>query len=538
MAVALYARVSTVRQAEKDLSIPDQLKQMRDWCKGQGFGVAYEYIEAGASATDDRRPVFQQMIGEATANPPPFDAIVVHSLSRFFRDMLEFGLYERRLSKSGVRVISISQQTNDDPAGEMARRMFSMFDEYQSKENGKHTLRAMKENARQGYFNGSKPTFGYTTVETEALGNKGKKKRMVIDPAEAVIVRKVFDLYLNGHAGQDMGRKCVAAHLNDRGILYRGSQWSRGQVGNVLNNRTYLGEFIFNQTTPKTNRIKPESEWVRMAVEPIIDAATFAGARERAASRTPANVPPRIVNTPTLLTGLLKCGRCGAGMTLATGKGGRYRYYRCQTRIGKGNGYCDCPNVSMDKLDALVLNALADKAFTPGRVKTLLDKLKRQVKSSRSEEDAQLGALTKQLKEVEQANSRLYDAVEQGMLPMDATLQARAQKNKAKREAVLTEIAGIRRNKEMPVSMLSQTKIDTFCKVLRSKLLGGDKGFAKRYLRLLVSEVRFTADAIKMQGSYGALAAAVGETGTLGGRVPSFGSSWLPDLGSNQGPAD
>jgi DNA invertase Pin-like site-specific DNA recombinase len=95
------------------------------------------------------------MISEATLSPSPFDAIVVHSLSRFFRDSFEFMFYERRLRKSGVKVISITQQTSDDPAGEMARKMFSMFDEYQSKENGKHTLRGMQENARQGYFNGS-----------------------------------------------------------------------------------------------------------------------------------------------------------------------------------------------------------------------------------------------------------------------------------------------------------------------------------------------------------------------------------------------
>ena len=88
MAVALYARVSTTKQAEKDLSIPDQLKQMRDWCRNHNYDIAVEYVEAGASATDDRRPEFQRMIGEATLSPSPFEAIIIHSLSRFFRDSL------------------------------------------------------------------------------------------------------------------------------------------------------------------------------------------------------------------------------------------------------------------------------------------------------------------------------------------------------------------------------------------------------------------------------------------------------------------
>ena len=140
MRIALYARVSTVKQAEKDLSIPDQLRQMRDWGKANGYIVIMEYVEPGASATDDKRPVFQQLIADATLKPSPYDAVVVHSLSRFFRDSLEFGLYERRLNKAGVKLISITQQTSDDPSGEMARKIFSIFDEYQSKENGKHTL--------------------------------------------------------------------------------------------------------------------------------------------------------------------------------------------------------------------------------------------------------------------------------------------------------------------------------------------------------------------------------------------------------------
>ena len=141
MAVALYARVSTTRQAEQDLSIPDQLQQMRDWCASQGWLVAKEYVEPGASATDDRRQVFQEMIADATLTPPPYEALIVHSLSRFFRDVISFGVYERRLGKHGVKVISITQQTAQDASGQLARRIFSAFDEYQSQENSKHTSR-------------------------------------------------------------------------------------------------------------------------------------------------------------------------------------------------------------------------------------------------------------------------------------------------------------------------------------------------------------------------------------------------------------
>ena len=255
MAVALYARVSTTKQAEKDPSIPDQLRQMREWCSANGYAVAQEYIEPGASATDDRRPVFQQMIAEATLHPSPFEAVIVHSQSRFFRDSLEFGLYERKLNKAGVKLVSITQQTSDDPSGGMMRKIFSIFDEYQSKENGKHTLRAMRENARQGYWNGSRPPFGYRTVEVDAIGNKGKrKKKLMLDPAESLQVERLFDLCLHGNGGETMGAKQIASYPNDRGQTLRGARWTRGRVHEVLSNRppTSASSISTNRTTRPT----------------------------------------------------------------------------------------------------------------------------------------------------------------------------------------------------------------------------------------------------------------------------------------------
>src|SRR5436853_6762997 len=145
--VALYLRVSTGRQADNDLSIPDQRRQAKGYCTSRGWEIVADYVEPGVSATDDRRPEFQRMIDAATTKPPAFDTIVVHSFSRFFRDQFQLEFYVRRLAKSGVRLVSITQELGDDPMSNMIRQIMALFDEYQSKENAKHTLRAMKENA-------------------------------------------------------------------------------------------------------------------------------------------------------------------------------------------------------------------------------------------------------------------------------------------------------------------------------------------------------------------------------------------------------
>ena len=135
---ALYLRVSTVRQAEHDVSIPDQKRQGEAYCASRGYELVETYIEAGASATNDRRPEFQRMIEAGTSKPAPFDIVVVHSFSRFFRDHFELEFYVRKLAKNGVKLVSITQEMGDDPMHVMMRQIMALFDEYQSKENAKN----------------------------------------------------------------------------------------------------------------------------------------------------------------------------------------------------------------------------------------------------------------------------------------------------------------------------------------------------------------------------------------------------------------
>ncbi|WP_441931573.1 recombinase family protein [Mesorhizobium sp. 2RAF21] len=98
-------------------------------------------VEPGKTATDDRRPAFQAVIDAAMTKPPTFTVIVVHSVSRFFRDQFQFEFYVRKLAKNGVKLVSITQDLGDDPMSVMMRQIMTLFDEYQSKENGPGTLR-------------------------------------------------------------------------------------------------------------------------------------------------------------------------------------------------------------------------------------------------------------------------------------------------------------------------------------------------------------------------------------------------------------
>jgi DNA invertase Pin-like site-specific DNA recombinase len=299
---ALYLCVSTARQAEHDISIPDPRRQGEAYCTARGYHLVETYVEPGSTATNDCRPEFQRMIEAGSAKPALFDIVVVHSFSRFFRDHFELEFYVRKLAKNGIKLVSITQEIGDDPMHVMMRQMMALFDEYQAKENGKHTLRAMKENARQGFWNGSRPPIGYRIVAAEQRGAKVKKK-LEIDPLHAETVRPIYQLALEGDGTSGpMGVKTIVSHLNAHRIFTRdGGRWGIGQLHRVPTRTTYVGHHEFNKSSPKSGQ-KPAIEVVTAEVPPLIDRATFDAVQAHLRARNPKVTPARVVSGPTLLT--------------------------------------------------------------------------------------------------------------------------------------------------------------------------------------------------------------------------------------------
>ncbi len=541
MNVAIYARVSTVRQAEADLSIPDQLNRMRAWCRSNGYTIVAEYVEPGATATDDRRPVFQKMVDAATTKPYPFQAIIVHSRSRFFRDVYGALHYERQLEKAGARVMSITQPTTDDATGEMMRQMISMMDAYSSKENAKHTSRAMQENARRGFFNGSRAPFGYMAIETDVTGHKGKmRKRLVIHEEEAQVVRYIYDLYLHGSSGQTMGMKAIVEHLNAKGTWMRGHRWRVQKLAAVLSDLTYRGEYCFNMRDAKTKQVRPESEWVRTPIDPIVDEATFDAVRRLREQRDPktpgGSTTYRQMMGPTLLGGKIRCTCCDCTMKLATGKGGRYRYYTCAKKVRVSFRACTTPNLPMEATDQLVLKRLAARLLVPERVTKILQDWLKYRAQEYDKSDAEAKRLSRALQAAEDGLNNLYAAVEQGKIALDSTLQTRINSLRDKREKVLIELALVQRERPSP-QKLSPKQVEFACERMRTMLLDRDSGWGKKLLGLLVTDIRVESGSAKVTGSSAALEQLVSEmkAGTSP-EVPISVPDWRGWRGSNPRP--
>ena len=119
MLVACYARVSSEKQAQKQLSISAQLKELRKYATSKGHVVVREFIDKAESARTSDRPAFKEMISMSRLNPPPFEAILTWKFSRFARNREDSIIYKSLLRKKDIQVISINEPIEDTPSGKL-----------------------------------------------------------------------------------------------------------------------------------------------------------------------------------------------------------------------------------------------------------------------------------------------------------------------------------------------------------------------------------------------------------------------------------
>ena len=523
---AIYVRVSTSRQAEHDLSLPDQITQCKAFCERKGWDVAEVFSEPGASALDDERPFFKEMIYKAKRTDKPFQVVVVHSLSRFSRDALHSELYVRQLAKVGVQLVSITQDIAQDTGGDFIRKVLNVFDEHQSRENAKHVHRAMCENTRQGFWNGSYAPFGYRTVVKERRGNK-EKKVLVVDEDEARVVRKVFAMAA-GEEGRPVGVKSIASYFNERGILRRGRRFSTGSVHDLLTSSTYYGVHYFNRRDSRNGTPRPPSQWVALDVPAIIDEQTFNAVRGLMQSRDPKRLPPRVANGPTFLAGLVRCGYCGTAMIQNTGKGGTYRYYCCSRKLKEGITACRGMRMPMERLDDIVIAEVAKRVLHPAHLGEMLQAYISAGSAREDQNRERLAKLRQGYKDAEAGIARLLGLVEQGIMEAeDPSLRERLVQLKLQRDERGKDVADLQRRMATGEPQITAAKIGRLSLLLREKLQHGEPEIRQAYARLLMDEVSVSEEEIRISGSKAILArCAAAEDTPPAPAVLSFVREW------------
>lgn len=371
-------------------------------------------------------------------------------------------------------------------------------------------------------------------VAAEQRGAK-TKKRLAIDPVEAEVVRLMFRLFREGDGTSGpMGVKAVASWLNEHGYRTRtGARWGIGPLHAILTRTTYKGQHVFNRKIWKTGQPKPEADQIGVNVEAIIDARTFDAVQAALKARNPKATPPRVVTGPILLTGLATCASCDGGMTLRTGKSGRYRYYTCATCAQQGKSACKGRSIPMEKLDRLVTERLADRLLTRERVADLLAGLM-QRQAARDEDHAnRLTALRAKLADTQGRLDRLYAAIESGIADLaDETFRNRVAAVKTERD--LAQVTFDRAVAELnPRARITEESIAAFVDVMRKNVLNGDTPFRRAYIRSVIDQVEVDDDEIRIIGRKTVLERLVMGGGAAPAGVPSFVRKWRAGRDSN-----
>ena len=540
---AIYLRVSTIKQAAGDLSLPDQKRQCEVYAENKGYSIGEVFVDEGRSARSDNRPEFQRMIKSACAPHRPFDTIVVHSQSRFARNTKDLLTYIDKLEQSGVALLSITQDLGEGETADVLRTVVGALDEYQSKETAKHVSRSMIENANQGYWNGAKPPYGYKTYAAETRGARIKKK-LEIDEHEAETVRLIFRLYVFGlneggaqyiEDGGPMGVKRITTHLNERGCRNRQNKPFRLQyISEVLRNTAYVGEHFYNKRDSRRCVDRPKSDWVLFRTPRIVDDAIFYRVQEKLDRQHPLKTPPRLVKSKILLTSVAKCGACGAPMRKQSGKHGKYHYYRCSRKCDSGKTACKGVSIPMAELDGIVLEALEEAALNPMRLRKLTEALAARASEKCEVLTARRNKLDGEKRKTVKSLNELYARIGEGTVSMDATLQQHLKGLQDRAETLKRQIAFIDQERSLPVDRISDEKIEAFGNAVKSALRNRkNPAFARAYVESIISEVVVTEDEVRIKGPKAALMQQTEAFAASGELVPSFAQEWRARKDSN-----
>ncbi len=404
MRCAIYARYSSDRQ--NDRSIEQQVRNCRKRARERGWTITEEHIYAdravsGTSA--EGRDALHQLLRAASKRPRPFDRVLIDDTSRLARNKLDLFQSVEELKDAGVFVHFVSDNidTEDETTQDVILPVFGIKDALYSRDLAKKTKRGMEDQVLQGYNPGGK-TFGYryepvldpsgardrSTGLTRRLGTA-----ISVDPEQARAIKLIFALYADGY-----GLKAVAAALNEQGIEPPAAQdkrnrgnpnptWCPHAIRVMLQNTKYIGDWTWNKNkyvrkrnTGKRVRVeRPKDDWVEHK-DPklaIIDQDTWNAVQARFAGNSRryvrGNPTPR---NHYVMSGLLKCGVCGASYVVVRGSNSENIVYGCSFNWQRGHKACP-NNVRIRKADIedRVLTALRERVLNPDVVQILVEKV-------------------------------------------------------------------------------------------------------------------------------------------------------------------
>ena len=349
---AIYVRVSTIDQAEEGYSIGEQTAKLKAYCKAMDWAIADVYTDPGFSGAKLDRPELQRLIKDIEKSK--FDTVLIYKLDRLSRSVRDtLYLVQDVFTKNNVDFISLNENIDTSSAmGGLFLTILSAISEFERETIKERMMLGKKGRARSGKtMSYSRLPFGYDyNKSTEHLD---------INPVQAPILISMFENYLSG-----MSLNQLKKHLNANGHIGRKTQWTLKGIDYCLKNPVYIGKQRFS------------GEIYDLDNDPLISTELFEQVQEQLKIRHDKAYEEKNMSRPFqskyMLSGLLKCGYCGASLSIMSGKkraNGEFspcRYQCLFRRHGGGSKHknfseetaCDSGYYYMPDLEEVVLKKI------------------------------------------------------------------------------------------------------------------------------------------------------------------------------------
>ena len=389
----IYTRVSTLIQVD-GFSLDAQEEEIRDFAKRRDISIVGKYSDEGKSGKNaEHRPAFSQMMEDIRSKKDNIKYVLVFKLSRFARNTSDTAKYLQELASYGVGLLGVKDGIDTSTAtGKMIANIMGAVAEVELENIHEQTLAGRQQKARSGLWNGAQAPFGYS------LDNK----KLVVEPSEAEIVKRIFRLYTE--EGQSL--QYITRKLNDENVTrqQRGNTKISGFTDRtilaILKNPVYEGKIAYGRrhtvkvegTNNETKVVKQDDESKIILVDGLHDAIISEETFERAQSFLAKRAAHRKTRSDSTniypLTGLIKCPDCGKNLFGYTapqrprknGKEGfypRYISYRCISGRDRNGLICSLANkyYSGTKLEKEVRDVISAMVTIPEFVELISKKV-------------------------------------------------------------------------------------------------------------------------------------------------------------------
>ncbi len=340
--VVAYIRRSTNNQSDNSPTI--QREAIEQYVKVNGLDIKWTYKDIAYSGTTSERPAFKEML-EAAKNNPTWSTILVYDYSRFSRER-DAMKYIKELEGYGISVVSIKE-----PFEDYRNAIFEKSNQYVRKVS--HATRdALEQLAKDGKHCGGTPPLGYDV---------SLDKKLIINEAEAVFVRQIFEMFTQGYSYEEIYDKLKQDGVKNR----RGEEFKKRSLKGILQNKKYIGESTWCPSSKNEEEVK-EKTAITSTCPAIIDKAVFNKAQELIKSRAGGN-GTKSRNSRTLFSDSTRiiCGECGAVL-------------KVKQRSQSGKNYClyYCPNHVKEECKQKEIRARDVDRFTAVCITNLIFKQK------------------------------------------------------------------------------------------------------------------------------------------------------------------